>query len=586
MDLFWALFSIYFGQFITKIFDISFFYIISLILYPFGVINKFSNDNHGTPEMEYLNYYISTNCWTMYKKPVHVSEQSFYKGIDEHKNIPQFTQMIDGGFFYKEFFKDKQKIKIWGYANICDGQIVGMSGNNYYKKKEFYIFSTNDTNILDFINMIRDTYIQKQKQKGLVYKFSICPGGAWPWWSGRIFPAAKLDTYTLSPEMTQFKDDLSLFINSRDRYNKMSRPYKMSSLIHGPPGTGKSRFIKSLAYHFDIPIMEVNLATGKIDDEGMKFLLKLSGTGLRIILLDEFDTIKHQVKTKSMTGNDDKKESMKDLSKAGWNNLLDCEAYDSLIVVCVTNLNLEQLRQLYDDSFLRDGRFDGKYYFGNATSDMIRNYLELKGIDIKDDQLIDNLDKKHPMVTYQTIIDKYMDMDKIYVRLQKLHTDIKVNNWDSGEVSELLNKNGLSEYNELFYKRKIKKIDQFVLCSEGHLKGDFGIPLGDTLLIMSVINIERERIAKEKKEKEEKEKEEKEKEEKEKEEKEKKEKEEKDKEEKDKEEKDKEEKDKECSDDNEIILDDPKFKKGVSKDDINVFFKTTRLNKAKINAEK
>ena len=38
--------------------------------------------------------------------------------------------------------------------------------------------------------------------------------------------------------------------------------------------------------------MEVNLATGKIDDEGIKFLLKLSGTGLRIMLLDEFDTIK------------------------------------------------------------------------------------------------------------------------------------------------------------------------------------------------------------------------------------------------------------------------------------------------------
>ena len=90
MDLFWALLSLYLGQFFTKIFDISFFYIISLLVYPFGVINKFSNDSHGTPEMEYLNYYISTHCWTMYKKPVHVSEQSFYNGIDEHKNIPQF----------------------------------------------------------------------------------------------------------------------------------------------------------------------------------------------------------------------------------------------------------------------------------------------------------------------------------------------------------------------------------------------------------------------------------------------------------------------------------------------------------------
>lgn len=552
MDLFWALLSLYLGQFFTKIFDISFFYIISLLVYPFGVINKFSNDSHGTPEMEYLNYYISTHCWTMYKKPVHVSEQSFYNGIDEHKNIPQFTQMIDGGFFYKEFYNGKRKIVIWGYANICDGQIVGMSGNNYYKKKEFYIFSLNDNNILDFINLVRDTYIKKQKEKGLVYKFSICPGGAWPWWSGRIFPAARLDTYTPSPEMTKFKDDLSIFIQSRKKYNEVSRPYKMSSLIYGPPGTGKSRYIKSLAYHFDIPIMEVNLATGKIDDEGMKFLLKLSGTGLRIILLDEFDTIKHQIKTKSMTGNEDKKESMKDLSKAGWNNLLDCEAYDSLIVVCVTNLNLEQLRQLYDDSFLRDGRFDGKYYFGNASSDMIRDYLVLKGIDIKDDDLINNLGNKHPMVTYQTIVDKYRDMDLVYEKLKKLDTEIRINNWDSGEVSELLNNNELSQYNELFYKRKINKIDQFVLCTEGHLKNDFGIPLGDTLSILSLINCEKERIKNEK--------------------------------EKEKEENEKAKKEKESDSENEIILDSKKFMGGVSKDDIDVFFKTPRLHKAKKNA--
>ena len=566
MDLFWALLSLYLGQFFTKIFDISFFYIISLLVYPFGVINKFSNDSHGTPEMEYLNYYISTHCWTMYKKPVHVSEQSFYNGIDEHKNIPQFTQMIDGGFFYKEFYNGKRKIVIWGYANICDGQIVGMSGNNYYKKKEFYIFSLNDNNILDFINLVRDTYIKKQKEKGLVYKFSICPGGAWPWWSGRIFPAARLDTYTPSPEMIKFKDDLSIFIQSRKKYNEVSRPYKMSSLIYGPPGTGKSRYIKSLAYHFDIPIMEVNLATGKIDDEGMKFLLKLSGTGLRIILLDEFDTIKHQIKTKSMTGNEDKKESMKDLSKAGWNNLLDCEAYDSLIVVCVTNLNLEQLRQLYDDSFLRDGRFDGKYYFGNASSDMIRDYLVLKGIDIKDDDLINNLGNKHPMVTYQTIVDKYRDMDMVYEKLKKLDTEIRINNWDSGEVSELLNSNGLSQYNELFYKRKINKIDQFVLCTEGHLKNDFGIPLGDTLSILSLINNEKERIKKEKE----------------------REKEEMEKAKKEKEEMEKAKKEKENLSDNdsekEVIINNPLISKGLSKDDINVFFKAPRLERAKNKA--
>ena len=491
MDFIWAFLSVYLSQFLPKIFNMSFVY---LLLYPFGVINKFSNDKQCVPEMEYLDYYVSTNCWCMYKKPVHVSEQSFYKGIDEHKNIPQFAQMIDSGPFYKSFMKDGVPITIYGYCSVSDGHLVGMSANNYYKKREYHIFSRTETDTLDFINMIRDEHLKKQKERGLVYKFSICPGGSWPWWSGRIFPAAKLSSFSMSKEMGQFKDDLELFTKSRKQYNDQSRPYKMSSLIYGPPGTGKSRFIKSLAYHFDIPILDVNLATGKIDDEGIKFLLKLSGTGLRILLLDEFDTIKHQMRNKSLTGADDKKESMKDLSKAGWNNLLDCEAYDSLIVVCITNLNIPQLRQLYDDSFLRDGRFDNKYYFGNATKEMIETYLKSQNIAINDTELFTKLDGKYPLVTYRTIVEKNTDQDIIYNKFNQLEINSEVYSICNNEVSKLLQDNGLDDYIEIFSKRKINKIDQLLLCSEAHLKGDFNIPLGDTLLIMSIINKEKEKI--------------------------------------------------------------------------------------------
>ena len=495
MDFLWACLSIYISQFLPKIFNMSFLY---TLLYPFGVINKFSNDDKNVPEIDYLNYYITNNCWCMYKKPVHVSEASFYKGIDEHKNIPQFALIVDSGLFYKSFTKDFRKINIIGYCNVHEGHLVGTSANNYYKKREYYIFGRTEEDTLDFINMIRDEYIKLQKQRGLVYKFSICPGGSWPWWSGRIFPAAKLDSFTMSDEMSRFKDDLELFAKSRKLYGDKSRPYKMSSLIYGPPGTGKSRFIKSLAYHFDIPILDVNLATGKIDDEGIKFLLKLSGTGLRILLLDEFDTIKHQMRNKSLTGTDDKKEAMKDLSKAGWNNLLDCEAYDSLIVVCITNLNIPQLRQLYDDSFLRDGRFDNKYLFGNATTKMIGDYLVSQDIDIVDTELFNKLDNKYPLVTYRTIIEKHISEDKIYNALKELEVNSTSFSTINNEVSKLLSDNGMGEYIEVFNKRRIIKIGQLLLCSEAHLKGDFNIPLGDTLLIMSIINRVTETIKNEK----------------------------------------------------------------------------------------
>jgi hypothetical protein len=217
-------------------------------------------------------------------------------------------------------------------------------------------------------------------------------------------------------------------------------------------------------------------------------------SGIKMLLLDEFDCIKTDKKNKKTQ--DQKMDGVSNAtepSKAGWNNLLDGEAYNGLIVVCITNLNIAQLRDLYGDSFLRKGRFDHIYQFKNADRSMIEDFLEKIDVTI-DSEIIDFLHLKIGMSHLQNIyIQNYKCKQDIECEIIKLYNTLKnnkegVNTLTENPITKLLKENSLDEYSTIFYGRKIRTIDQFKLLSDQNLKDDLGIPLGDRLVFNHLIN--------------------------------------------------------------------------------------------------
>ena len=87
-----------------------------------------------------------------------------------------------------------------------------------------------------------------------------------------------------------------------------------------------------------------------------------------------------------------------------------------------------------------------------------------------------------------------LDIDEVYqahmsVPSIKSKDDFTLIEFDENSyVSKILKENNLEEYIPTFIGRKIKTIEQFKLLSDSNIKDDLGIPLGDRLLLTSIIN--------------------------------------------------------------------------------------------------
>ena len=108
------------------------------------------------------------------------------------------------------------------------------------------------------------------------------------------------------------------------------------------------------------------------------------------------------------------------------------------------------------------------------------------------------------MSHFQSIyVENYKSRDDMEYQIVQLYNKLKhherksidnnddftlINCDDTTEVAILLKEHRLQEYSEIFNGRKIKTLKQFKLLSDSHLKDDLGIPLGDRLLINSIIN--------------------------------------------------------------------------------------------------
>ncbi|RKO98036.1 hypothetical protein CXG81DRAFT_6660, partial [Caulochytrium protostelioides] len=67
--------------------------------------------------------------------------------------------------------------------------------------------------------------------------------------------------------------DVQAFLASRAWYDDRGIPYRRGYLLHGPPGTGKTSFIQSLAGHLGLHVCILNLAERGMTDDRLAYLL-------------------------------------------------------------------------------------------------------------------------------------------------------------------------------------------------------------------------------------------------------------------------------------------------------------------------
>ena len=151
--------------------------------------------------------------------------------------------------------------------------------------------------------------------------------------------------------------DVKYFLEDSERYYSRGIPYSRGYLLHGPPGSGKSSFIKALAGELDYNIAILNLSEKGLTDDRLNYLL--ANTPQRtLILLEDVDAAfsnRKQVESDGYSG--------ANVTFSGLLNALDgVDSAEERILFFTTN-HKERL----DDAFIRPGRVDMSIRLGEAT---------------------------------------------------------------------------------------------------------------------------------------------------------------------------------------------------------------------------
>ncbi len=171
-------------------------------------------------------------------------------------------------------------------------------------------------------------------------------------WSREEQPAREMTQLAYSREIQSLADDAATFFaaETREWYHRHGIPYHRGYLLHGPPGTGKSSFVKALATRLRCPIYAVGSVACE-DEKAFARLMRYTIGGPKIVLLEDVDCLLAE-KSNDKGG--------KAITMSTLLNELDgiCPL-DACIFIATTNF-LEHLPQ----AMIRPGRMDRVCLFG------------------------------------------------------------------------------------------------------------------------------------------------------------------------------------------------------------------------------
>lgn len=194
----------------------------------------------------------------------------------------------------------------------------------------------------------------KNKEKNMVTIRVLRKGS---WFLLNKLPSRKLDTIYL-PNKIEIITDLDLFFSNEKEYEAFGIPFKRNFLFSGPPGTGKSSLIFSLASYFekDLAIMAISP-----DMDDSSFMMSVSNMPENsILILEDVDSLFNQ-RNKA-------RDNQSFLSFSAILNVLDGIARKHGLITIMTTNYADRL----DSALIRPGRIDRVIEFKHATNEQIK----------------------------------------------------------------------------------------------------------------------------------------------------------------------------------------------------------------------
>lgn len=278
-------------------------------------------------------------------------------------------------FFYKKrlFWLRKQRLESSG-SNLEKFEItIGTYGRSHKP----------------FEDILSSFAPKRDENKNSVYR--LANNGYWEKFSN--IPKRPLQSVAMDSKLkSKIVDQITYFKNNRDWFYQRALAYKLTYILHGMPGTGKTSIIKSIASEFDmnICIININYMSDKLLEVAFSTVPDNS-----IVIIEDFDsssiTKSRGLVYKNNNADDEKSnspasmdtleepmansnnnEEFSMLSLTGFLNALDgIVPMDNCIVFMTTN-DITKI----DPAIYRKGRVDHMIEIGSLKHNEIRKYCE------------------------------------------------------------------------------------------------------------------------------------------------------------------------------------------------------------------
>jgi hypothetical protein len=184
------------------------------------------------------------------------------------------------------------------------------------------------------------------------------------WINNRCFPRPITSVALNRETKDEILQSMDRFFASRERYIDMGVTWKLSLMLAGEPGTGKTSLAKALASHYGKRLCTINLSSAS--DSSLEAAVDTMPND-SILLLEDIDC-----SCTAFSSREHKQdEEAKFLSLSGVLNILDgIKTPDGLIVIMTTNYP-ERL----DPAILRKGRTDHYFFIQPLWAEAINSHI-------------------------------------------------------------------------------------------------------------------------------------------------------------------------------------------------------------------
>lgn len=230
------------------------------------------------------------------------------------------------------------------------------------------------------LEMIAEAKTMANERPEHVIHFYRADAHVGKWTKIRKTKARPLSSVILCEGVAQaIREDIEDFVESRQWYKERGIPYRRGYLLYGPPGCGKTSFVKGIAGQIGYNIYELPLSSRSLTDEKLNDFMK--GFGAKsILLLEDIDSaFSARIQDEERADEEDVqlgklsiREAKSNVTFSGLLNAIDGVASEEDYIIFMTTNHIDRL----DPALIRPGRIDFKQLIDYPDENQIEAFTK------------------------------------------------------------------------------------------------------------------------------------------------------------------------------------------------------------------